>query len=264
VSLHNFATVNYATNTQGLFKSKVQSWRKAFRSPEMFYGFVSLAALGNQDTAGGADRTDNPLPRMRMDQNSVLALPNTGVSLALDLGDNGKIPWTPGSARHGGIHPRNKTEVGRRMALAFAASGLNLPDVVSTGPEFVSATATPAVAAATAGSTSSVTVVFRNVDGGMEMSPTAQCCESTQQRHASSPNCSIARQQTECCPEVPRKNNTDGGVPFEVLDAHTSEYVLAARTTVSSDGKSVVLEAQCSFGFRQHFALEECYQDSRC
>lgn len=89
-----------------LFKSKVQSWRKAFRSPDMFYGFVSLAAYGGDDPDGGAARSASGLPRMRLDQNSVLSLPNTGVSLALDLGDNGKIPFTPRSGRHGGIHPR--------------------------------------------------------------------------------------------------------------------------------------------------------------
>jgi hypothetical protein len=250
----------HATNTSWpfndyyacLFKSKVQSWRKAFRSPGMFYGFVSLAAWGApaQDAAGGASRTASGLPRMRMDQNSVLALPHTGVSLALDLGDNGRVPFTPGSGRHGGIHPRNKTEVARRMALAFAATGLGLP-VVSTGPVFVSATSTAAstatsttTGAATAPSTSSVTVAFSNVDGGIRMSPTAQCCMATQQRHTPAPNCTLTttQRQAECCPEVPRRNNTDGGVPFEVLDARTGEYILAAKTVVSADGKTVILE----------------------
>ena len=49
-----------------LAKSKVQSWRKAFRSPDMFYGFVSLAAYGgtSQDASGGASRTSSGLPRM--------------------------------------------------------------------------------------------------------------------------------------------------------------------------------------------------------
>ena len=229
----------------------------------MFYGFVSLAAYGGAayggpsgDAAGGASRTNSGLPRMRLDQNSVLTLPNTGVSLALDLGDNGQVPWTPKSARHGGIHPRNKTEVARRMALAFAATGLDLPGVVATGPVFTSATALAATAeageevsatAATATATSSasntgsiVTVAFSNVDGGLQMSPTAQCCLATQEPHAPSPNCSMPLQAV-CCPEVPRANNSDSGVPFEVLDAHTNEYVLAARTTVSSDGQSVIL-----------------------
>ena len=122
-----------------LFKSKVESWRKAFRSPDMFYGFVSLAAYGGTDSDGGASRSASGLPRMRLDQNSILVLPNTGVSLALDLGDNGKVPFTPRSGRHGGIHPRNKTEVARRMALVYAATGLGLPGVVSAGPTFASA-----------------------------------------------------------------------------------------------------------------------------
>lgn len=63
--------------------------------------------------SAGSSRSRSGLPRMRLDQNSVLSLPNTGVSLALDLGDNGRDPWTPPSGRHGGIHPRNKTEVAR-------------------------------------------------------------------------------------------------------------------------------------------------------
>ena len=213
-----------------LFKSKVDSWRKAFRSPEMFYGFVSLAAYGGVDADGGAARSASGLPRMRLDQNSVLSLPNTGVSLALDLGDNGRVPFTPRSGRHGGIHPRNKTEVARRMALAFAATGLGLPGVIATGPVFASASA--------AGST--VTVAFSNIVGGVSMSGTAQCCMAG----------SCAGTPAGCCPPSPRHTNklntsitSDGGVPFEVLDGKTGEYHLAAKTTVSSDGKSIVLEA---------------------
>ena len=130
------------------------------------------------------------------------------------------------------------------MALAFAAAGLDLPDVVSTGPVFKSATVATATVAATtivaASKTISVTVAFSNVDGGIVMSSTVQCCLATRARHAAAPNCSVAA--ADCCPEVPRMNNSDSGVPFEVLDGHTLEYVLAARTTVGADGQSVVLE----------------------
>ena len=42
------------------------------------------------------------------------------------------------SGRHGGIHPRNKTEIGRRLALSYAKVGLGL-EVTATGPEFQSA-----------------------------------------------------------------------------------------------------------------------------
>lgn len=73
--------------------------------------------------------------------------------------DLGKFPVTPRSGRHGGIHPRNKTEIGRRLALSYAKVGLGL-DVVSEGPI--------CKAASIAGSTVSVT--FTNT--GRVSSPT--------------------------------------------------------------------------------------------
>ena len=138
-------------------------------------------------------------------------------ALALDLGDNGQIPWTPPSGRHGGIHPRNKTEVGRRLALSFAKTSLGL-DMVASGPVFVAATATA----------SSVTLSFTHTDGGMALSGTAQCDVG---QHAQKPCCAPAG--------VPRHKNNDQGVPFEVLV--DGVYVLAAKTTVAADGKSVQL-----------------------
>ena len=196
-----------------LFKAKVNSWRQLFRSPEMFYGFVSLAAYGSDDS-NDTERSADGLPRIRLDQNSVLSLPNTGVALALDLGDNGKIPWTPPSGRHGGIHPRNKTEVARRLVLAYAKASLGL-NVIASGPVFAAATAVTAA--------NVVTLSFTNTDGGVVLSPTAQC------------------KPTPCCPPagVPRHKNNDQGVPFEVLV--DGVYVLPAKTTITMDGKSVQL-----------------------
>ena len=54
-----------------LEKAKVESWREVFRSPSMFYAYVSLAAYGSGDAAP-AQRSTNGLPRMRIDQNSAL------------------------------------------------------------------------------------------------------------------------------------------------------------------------------------------------
>lgn len=42
-----------------------------------------------------SERTSDPLPRMRLDQNAALTLPLTGCALGLDLGDDGKLPVTP-------------------------------------------------------------------------------------------------------------------------------------------------------------------------
>ena len=190
---------------------------------------------------------------MRLDQNAVLSLPNTGVSLALDLGDNGRVPFTPRSPRHGGVHPRcfrsamiacaascllkacflfeqhrvwcrNKTEVARRMALAYASTGLGHTDVVATGPVFTSATV--------AASGTTVTVEFGSAAGGIAMSPTSQCHlaqVSTWEGHVwpSLPR-PVNASTVDCCSAIPRghmKGNatltSDGGVPFELLDSRT-------------------------------------------
>jgi hypothetical protein len=126
-----------------------------------------------------------------------------GTALGLDLGDDGKFPVTPRSGRHGGIHPRNKTEIGRRLALSYAKVGLGL-DVVAEGPVFQAASIT--------GST--VSVSFTNTGGadGLALSPTAQC--NTHNKLGASP--------ADCCSATPRMQTKgtnlpeDAGVPFEL------------------------------------------------
>ena len=122
------------------------------------------------------------------------------------------------------------------MALSYASIGLGHSSVVATGPVFTSATMTGR-------SPWIVTVGFSNIVGGISMSGAAQCHEAATPRGH---NTSTAA----CCSAVPRgtvKGNasltSDGGVPFELLNSHTGQYVLAAKTTVSADGKSVALEA---------------------
>jgi len=67
--------------------------------------------------------TDAPWPELREAQNVALELPQTGVALAIDIGDAGDI------------HPRNKQEVGRRLALNALAE-IHGRDVVYQGPMF--------------------------------------------------------------------------------------------------------------------------------
>jgi hypothetical protein len=101
------------------FKAKVNSWRQLFRSPLMLYGFVSLAAYGSDDSEP-SERTADGLPCIRLDQNSIMSLQNTGVALALDLGDNGKIPWTPASGlRTTRWNPPKEQDRGREAACFF-------------------------------------------------------------------------------------------------------------------------------------------------
>ncbi len=84
-----------------LFPALIRGWRAAWQRELPFY-FVQLA--------GFCARQRDPIERgswaeLREAQRAALALPRTGMAVATDIGDAGDI------------HPRNKQEVGRRLAL---------------------------------------------------------------------------------------------------------------------------------------------------
>ena len=85
-----------------------------------FY-FVQLANFGDE-----AEFADRGWARLREAQEQALALPNTGMAVAIDIGEAHNI------------HPRNKQEVGRRLALIARARVYGLPPEVS-GPVFAGA-----------------------------------------------------------------------------------------------------------------------------
>lgn len=82
----------------------VESWRKLSGFTDAAFAFVQLAAYD----CGGS----NALPDFRGVQGQALATtPNSAMITAADLGDH--------DSPDGDIHPRNKTEVGRRLSLAI-------------------------------------------------------------------------------------------------------------------------------------------------
>ena len=85
-----------------------------------FY-FVQLANFGDED-----ERTDRGWARLREAQAEALTLPNTGMAVTIDIGDAHNV------------HPRNKQEVGRRLALVARADLYRLPPEVS-GPVYAGA-----------------------------------------------------------------------------------------------------------------------------
>jgi hypothetical protein len=211
----------------------VSSWRSLFANPFTAYIF-QLAPYGSVDEAP-QQRSSDPLPLLREAQLSVLAgggggsasAPNAAVVVPLDLGDDGYTVYTPPASRHGGLHPRNKTEFGRRMALRFGElNGLLPRGVPAVGPQ-------PAQASLDAGG-GSVTLAFAppSAAGGpgsqLRLAPT-QYCNSMGALPAPY-NASNAN----CCQAELGAAHALHGFPFE-LQVNGS-YVLARAAVVALAG----------------------------
>ncbi|WP_339724383.1 sialate O-acetylesterase [uncultured Paraglaciecola sp.] len=103
---------------QLLFPAMITQWRTLFAQPKLPFLYVQLAnfldAQDDPSIAGWAD--------IRAAQTSGLALPNTAMVSAIDLGE-----WND-------IHPKDKASVGKRLANAALKTHYNQANVVYQGP----------------------------------------------------------------------------------------------------------------------------------
>ncbi len=104
-----------------LFTSMIQQWREAFGRELPFY-FVQLANHNRE-----FDKTRQTWAYLREAQASALALPATGMAVTIDIGDVTNV------------HPKNKQEVGRRLAL-IARAQLEHEAIEYSGPQLAGAT----------------------------------------------------------------------------------------------------------------------------
>lgn len=81
----------------------IQSWRRDWKQGDFPFLFVQLANFGLVP----ADNTE--WPELREAQTMTLKLKNTGMAVAIDIGDATDI------------HPKNKQDVGKRLELAAEA-----------------------------------------------------------------------------------------------------------------------------------------------
>lgn len=94
----------------------IDGWRKRFLVPGAPFLFVQLAPFQYGDTR------PEELPEFWVSQQKTLEIPNTGMAVTLDIGDVKDI------------HPGNKSEVGRRLALWALADTYGMSDLVKSGP----------------------------------------------------------------------------------------------------------------------------------
>jgi len=100
-------------------KALVGGWRSVWNNPEMPFLFVQLAPYRY-----GGDQTR--LAGIWDAQRVSLTIPNTGMAVTTDIGNTRDI------------HPRNKQEVGRRLALWALAKTYGKPVRVYSGPLYKS------------------------------------------------------------------------------------------------------------------------------
>ena len=102
-----------------LFETMIEDWRRAWGVGDFPFLFVQLA---NFKTG-----PDSHWPDLREAQRETLALANTGMAVTIDIGNPTDI------------HPKNKQEVGRRLALAAGAIAYG-EQLEYSGPMFWQAT----------------------------------------------------------------------------------------------------------------------------
>jgi sialate O-acetylesterase len=101
-----------------LFPAMIGDWRRVWNEGDFPFLFVQLANWGiSQPQANW--------PELREAQLMTLSVPKTGMAVTIDIGDGSDI------------HPKNKQEVGHRLALAAQAIAYG-QDVIYSGPIYES------------------------------------------------------------------------------------------------------------------------------
>jgi hypothetical protein len=108
-----------AMQYRSLFPAVIEDWRATFKRPEMPFLFVQLAPFRY-----GGDKGETAL--VREAQARTLGVANTGMAVTMDVGNASDI------------HPKNKQEVGRRLALWALAKTYGKGEIVHSGPLFKS------------------------------------------------------------------------------------------------------------------------------
>ncbi len=104
---------------RGKMKDLIEGWRKVWNNEELSFYFVQIAPWDNTRYA------DGELPKLWEAQAATLKLPHTGMAVTTDLVPNLKD-----------IHPRNKIDVGNRLALWALTKDYGKQGIVYSGPLF--------------------------------------------------------------------------------------------------------------------------------
>jgi sialate O-acetylesterase len=106
-----------ADRYQKLFSTMIGCWRNGWNRGNFPFYFVQIAPFNYGETYGSA-------AYLREAQQQSLSVPNTGMVVTMDIGDNADI------------HPKNKQEVGQRLANLALANTYGQSGIRCSGPVF--------------------------------------------------------------------------------------------------------------------------------
>jgi sialate O-acetylesterase len=109
-----------------LFPTMITTWRQRWNVGEFPFLFVQLANYNARKVPPTGQPEDSNWAVLREAQKMTLDLKNTGMAVAIDIGEADDI------------HPKNKQEVGRRLGLVAQAT-VYYKEVEFSGPLFTSA-----------------------------------------------------------------------------------------------------------------------------
>jgi sialate O-acetylesterase len=134
-----------AAQYRTLFPLMIRGWRTAWGDPKLPFLFVQLPNF--DDHGAKTPLGESPWADLREGQALALREPRTAMAVTLDIGEVNDI------------HPREKQEVGRRLALA-ALKVVYGRDVIASGPTFAAAVRDGAA----------IKIRFTNIAGGLTTS----------------------------------------------------------------------------------------------
>ena len=105
-----------------LMQTLIQDWRSKWNQPNLPFYYVQLANFMEAKSAP----QESSWAALRQQQLNTLSVPNTGMAVAIDIGD-----WND-------IHPENKETVGHRLALLARKNVYGEKSLVASGPTYQS------------------------------------------------------------------------------------------------------------------------------
>ena len=116
------SNVSRAEQHRTLFPALIKNWREKWNQGDFPFLFVQLPNFNEPQK----EPSDGSWARFRETQTASLTVPNTGMAVAIDIGE-----WND-------IHPLNKKDLGYRLSLAAQKVAYHEKNVVYAGPMYQS------------------------------------------------------------------------------------------------------------------------------